>query len=433
MADSRQTDSIRRADGKSAEDRALDTFADLMIERISEINTDWKKPWFDTNSFLMPRNLSGRAYNGMNSFMLLLHTAKEKYELPVFLTYNQIAYTLNGKSKIQETEDNKPIVDLTPKDGEESKYVHINKGEKSFPVFLTLPMVKNKETHEIIPINEYNNMSDEEREKYYVKASSRVYNVFNIGQTNLKEARPELYAKIEKKFKEIDGQGREPQEEGKMFKFEPLDRMIKENKWICPISEIENQGAYFSPAKNEIVVPPKKNFADGESFYGNLLHEMVHSTGTETALNRFANKTDNARTDYAREELVAEMGAAVTAHKYGFDKHLKDDSAAYLKSWLSALKEDPSFLKTTLDDVKKASNFISNRIEQVKLDIREIETISVDVNNDGIDDISISSAIPDKKQGMNEPKEQQREQVAVPAAVAKAEPASEVHVGHRMR
>jgi antirestriction protein ArdC len=183
--------------------------------------------------------------------------------------------------------------------------------------------------------------------------------------------------------------------------------MVAENKWICPVRFEENKGAYYSPAKNEIVFPPKKNFIDGESFYGNLLHEMTHSTGSKELFGRLENKTDDRKFDYAREELVAEMSAAVVAHQYGFDKHIKDDSAAYLKSWLGSLKEDPSFLKTTLDDVKRASGFIANRIEEMHLDVREVQTITVDVNDDGIPDLAISDALADKKQGENESREQE--------------------------
>ena len=53
-------------DTKSAEDRALDTFAELMMERIKAIDKDWQKPWIEKGSFMMPRNLSGRPYNGIN-------------------------------------------------------------------------------------------------------------------------------------------------------------------------------------------------------------------------------------------------------------------------------------------------------------------------------------------------------------------------------
>ena len=397
-------------DGKSAEDRALDTFTELMMERIKAIDKDWQKPWIEKGSFVMPRNLSGRPYNGINTFLLLLYSAKRKFDMPVFVTHNQIAYDLNNKSKLKEDKTEKPAVDLKPAEGENPSFVHVLKGEKAFPVFLSIPMIKDQETNKPITLSEYNNMTREEQDKYYVRSYTHVYNVYNLQQTNLKEARPELYAKIEAKFKELDKSGIVPMEEGQMFKFAPLDKMVDENKWICPVRFEENKGAYYSPSKNEIVFPPKKNFIDGESFYGNLLHEMTHSTGSKELFGRLENKTDDKKFDYAREELVAEMSAAVVAHQYGFDKHIKDDSAAYLKSWLGSLKEDPSFLKTTLDDVKRASGFISGKIEEMRLDVREIQTVSVDVNGDGITDLAISDAIADKKQGEDE--RDSREEIA---------------------
>ena len=389
-------------DTKSAEDRALDTFAELMMERIKAIDKDWQKPWIEKGSFMMPRNLSGRPYNGINTFLLLLYSAKQKFDMPVFVTHNQIAYDLNNKSKLKEDKTEKPAVDLNPAEGENPGFVHVLKGEKAFPVFLSIPTVREKDTNKPITLSEYNDMTKEEQERYYVRSYTHVYNVYNLQQTNLKEARPELYAKIEAKFKELDKNGIVPMEEGQMFKFAPLDKMVADNKWICPVRFEENKGAYYSPSKNEIVFPPKKNFIDGESFYGNLLHEMTHSTGSKELFGRLENKTDDRKFDYAREELVAEMSAAVVAHQYGFDKHIKDDSAAYLKSWLGSLKEDPSFLKTTLDDVKRASGFINGKIEEMRLDVREIETITVDVNDDGIADMAISDALADKKQGENE-------------------------------
>ena len=57
------------------------------------------------------------------------------------------------------------------------------------------------------------------------------------------------------------------------------------------------------------------------------------------------------------------------AQRYGISKHLKEDSAAYLKSWLSSLKESPDFIKTTLQDVKKASSIITQKIDGIQLEI----------------------------------------------------------------
>ena len=73
--------------------------------------------------------------------------------------------------------------------------------------------------------------------------------------------------------------------------------------------------------------------------------------------------------EYAREALVAELTAALTAQRYGMTKHLKGDSAAYLKSWLDSLKESPQFIKTTLLDVKKATSMLTQHIDKIAMEI----------------------------------------------------------------
>ena len=65
-------------DGPSAEDRALDKFAEMMIEKISTLQSDWKKPWFTEGALSWPKNLSGREYNGMNASGLE-ESAKSNY------------------------------------------------------------------------------------------------------------------------------------------------------------------------------------------------------------------------------------------------------------------------------------------------------------------------------------------------------------------
>ena len=76
-------------DGKTSEDRALDLFADMMIERIKSLSSKdgWKKPWFTEGSLSWPKNLSGREYNGMNALMLMMHCEKNGYKLPIFCTF----------------------------------------------------------------------------------------------------------------------------------------------------------------------------------------------------------------------------------------------------------------------------------------------------------------------------------------------------------
>ena len=67
-------------DGLSAEDRALNTFAELMIEKIRNLQEDWKKPWFSPQVAQLPKNLNGRNYNGMNSIVLMLMQEKNGWQ-----------------------------------------------------------------------------------------------------------------------------------------------------------------------------------------------------------------------------------------------------------------------------------------------------------------------------------------------------------------
>ncbi|MCH5236031.1 MAG: hypothetical protein J1E16_12125, partial [Muribaculaceae bacterium] len=82
---------------------------------------------------------------------------------------------------------------------------------------------------------------------------------------------------------------------------------------------------------------------------------------------------------YAREELVAELGAALTCSSYGIVKNVKGDSAAYLKSWLDHLQKEPDFIKSTLQDVKKATAMVTSRIDRVQ---EQIDTYQSVVGNE---------------------------------------------------
>jgi antirestriction protein ArdC len=220
-------------------------------------------------------------------------------------------------------------------------------------------------------------MTEEERAKYNVYPKLQTYNVFNVeAQTNLKEARPELF----KKLQEQNEVSRPIQQEGEMFSFPAVDHMIAENKWICPIKPIYGDNAYFSISKNEIVVPEKRQFKSGESFYSNLAHEMAHSTGAENQLNRLKPSSFGSK-EYALEELVAEMSAAIVSQRYGMSKTLKEDSLPYLKSWLDSLKEEPAFIKTVLQDVKKASGMINQHIDKVQMELDKAEEVKQETTN----------------------------------------------------
>lgn len=337
----------------SAEDRALDRFTELMIDKIKSIDHDWQKPWFTEGALVWPRNMHGRRYNGGNALMLMLHAEKEGYKLPVWCTFNSIQRDLNPKQK----------------GAEECEAVHVLKGEKSFPVFLTTFTVIDKDTKDKIPWEDYKKLSNEEKKQYNVYPKNQVFNVFNVAQTNLQEVRPELYAKLEEQCAV-----KLPEQKGEVFSFPVIDAMIANNAWVCPIIPENQDRAYYSVSKDHIVVPTKEQFIDGESFYGTLLHEMTHSTGSESRLGRLKACTFGDE-NYSREELVAELGSALICQQNGIQKHVKGDSAAYLKSWLTELEESPDFIRTVMCDVKKATAVINYRMQEVSQQLENGQTV----------------------------------------------------------
>jgi antirestriction protein ArdC len=342
---------------RSAESKALEVFSNAMIEKISKIKDDWKQPWFTEGSMKWPKNLSGREYNGLNAVMLMLHCEKNGYKLPVFMTFDRVAslnYQKDKQGKRGQLLDDK---------GEPLPHVGVNKGEKAFPVFITTFTCIDKDTKEKIKYDDYKLMSEEDKKNVNVYPKMQVYSVFNVSQTNIQEARPELYAKLE-----AENQLKRPenmQGEGQQFAFPAIDTMITEQAWLCPIKPTYQDGAYYSISKDQIVVPEKKQFVDGESFYGTLLHEMTHSTGAEKRLGRIKPAAFGSA-EYAKEELVAELGASLVCSKYGIEKHVKDDSCAYIKCWLDNLKESPDFIKNVLMDVKRSASLITQRINEVQ-------------------------------------------------------------------
>ena len=330
----------QKAEGPNSEDKALDLFAEMMIEKIESIRQNWHKPWLTEGTLQWPRNLSGRDYNGMNALMLLLLCEKEGYKIPRFCTFDCVQRL------------NKP-----GKDGQELPRVSILRGEKSFPVMLTTFTCIHKETKEKIKYDDYKKLSNEVQLQYNVYPKMQVFRVFNVAQTNLQEARPELWEQLEiENGKRVEGR--------EMLDFEPVDTMIREDRWICPIKLRHQDEAYYSISKNEIIVPEKEQFKDGESFYGTLFHEMTHSTGAEGVLDRLKPAAFGSK-EYSREELVAELGSALVAQRYGMGKYIKTDSCAYLKDWLDRLKESPQFIKTVLLDVKKATSLITQRVDHI--------------------------------------------------------------------
>ena len=130
----------------SAADKALLRFTELMIDKIQTLQGDWKKPWFTPGTTQPPQNLSGRHYNGGNSLMLMMQAEKMGYDIPVWATFDRIT----NLNYIKDKHGN--VFQARDENNNKLPQVSVNKGEKSFPVFLTTFTVVNPETKEKIQV-----------------------------------------------------------------------------------------------------------------------------------------------------------------------------------------------------------------------------------------------------------------------------------------
>lgn len=120
------------------------------------------------------------------------------------------------------------------------------------------------------------------------------------------------------------------------------------------IIERESNGAFYNYSLDHIVMPRFEQFESANGFYSVLAHELTHWTGHKTRLNR---ELSADRKKYAFEELVAELGACFTCSKLGIRPDI-DASAAYIDSWLLALKHDKRFIFSAASLAQTASQYI---------------------------------------------------------------------------
>lgn len=341
---------IQKTKEPSKVDAALQRFAEMLIKRMEEMQKDWHKGWIGGGSmFGLPQNISGRTYEGSNAFLLFLHTAGNGYKAPVYMTYGQLH-----------------------KEG-----AHVLKGEKAVPVFKWGFSIKDKDGKKVTE-EEFHNMTDDEKKECNRRPFLKIYPEFNIDQTNMSEVNKEKYDAVVSQFRKTDV----PTITDGMYVNKAIDRMMEKQEWVCKIQyDKEEKGAYYNPAKDIVVLPtkaqfrihpddPEECFKDGQEYYGTALHEMAHSTGHPSRLDRLKPAAFGSP-EYAKEELVAELTSAMVGNTLGFDRRISDNNVAYLQNWTSALRKEPKFIVSVMADVNKASRIIIENIDKQRIALGE--------------------------------------------------------------
>lgn len=118
--------------------------------------------------------------------------------------------------------------------------------------------------------------------------------------------------------------------------------------------------AYYDPNSDAIVVPNYGQFEDKHTFFSTLFHELVHSTGSKSRLNRDLSGKFGSDS-YSKEELVAELGSAMICARLGIDNDdLYENHSAYVQTWIKQFKNDPRLLSYAGSKAQKAADFILN-------------------------------------------------------------------------
>ena len=131
------------------------------------------------------------------------------------------------------------------------------------------------------------------------------------------------------------------------------------NREQCRLYVEESAGAFYRPADDTVHVPLLSQYAIAEEYYSTLFHEMTHSTGHTSRLNRLTKVAAFGSQTYSREELVAEMGAAFMLAKLGIDcEKAFTNSVAYLQGWLRALKNDKKMIVVAAGKAEAAVEYI---------------------------------------------------------------------------
>tara|TARA_R110002072_G_scaffold289831_3_gene457127 strand:- start:7163 stop:8083 length:921 start_codon:yes stop_codon:yes gene_type:complete len=262
----------------------------------------WLKPWnaeHVAGRITRPLRAGGQPYKGINVLTLWESALSQHFTAPIWMTFNQ-AKELGA---------------------------NIRKGSKGTLVVYADRITRTETTE---------NGQESERGIYFMKA----YSVFNVEQ--IEGLPPHFYT--------IAASQAEPAE-----RIEVADQFFDHTG-----ADIRHGGnhAYYAPQDDYVQMPPFESFRDAESYCSTLAHEMTHWTKHPTRLDRDFGRRKFGDEGYAREELVAEIGAAFLCCDLGITPEPRDDHAAYLDHWLKVLKDDKRAIFRAAAHAQRAVDFL---------------------------------------------------------------------------
>lgn len=286
---------------------------DIVNERIFSLlekgEVPWKKPW---KSAGFPKNLvTGKEYRGINVWILF----SGYYASPYWLSYRQA----------------------------EERGGYVKKKEKGYPVvFWKLWDPETKEWKENNAKSDDTKTNEKENETRLTPVL-RYYTVYNVEQCEKVD-----YPKTE---------------ETKHQTFKEAEKIIDEmpNK---PQIVFEKNRAFYRHDTDTVNMPKLIQFKTVAGYYETFFHELAHSTGHPTRLNRATSTGvfDSGIKEYSKEELIAELGSAYLCAKVGLFPETENNQVGYIQGWLQALKDDKTMLVHAASQAQKAADYIFGKL-----------------------------------------------------------------------
>jgi antirestriction protein ArdC len=284
---------------------------DRIISMLERGVAPWQKPWNPAEaSVAMPRNpITDRNYRGGNAIHLMATALQRGYNDPRWMTYKQAA----------------------------EHGCQVRRGEKGTQIefWEVKPAPRGEASQGNTP------RQGEERDEEASRGTRlihRIYTVFNATQI---DGVPEYQPKRPTPFQVVSSGERILDNSGAQISHDQADR------------------AFYSRASDSIHLPPKEAFKDAAGYYGTALHELAHWTGHPSRLDR---STLNASyqfgdPNYAKEELRAELASVFLAAERGIP-HDPEQHAAYVESWIKALRQDKNEVFRAAHDASAATDYL---------------------------------------------------------------------------
>ena len=285
--------------------------ADKVIEAMETSGKNWAKHWAVPASEQPVSMSTGKAYRGINWLLLGIARSEHRYQSGRWATYKQ----WKGLG------------------------AQVRAGEKGEMVILYKPILIDEKKD-----------GKKTGEKVNVRLI-RAFTVFNADQ--------------------VDGYAIPKNDDG--FEWAEMPATVADDlaeRAGAVVGHNDKSSAFYIPSQDRINMPEQCQFDAAEGYAATLLHELTHWSGHETRCDRKLKNSFGTK-DYAKEELVAELGAAMMCGSLGISPEPREDHAKYLNGWIERLKDDPKVILSAAAKANQAAEWIFDAAEVQQSEVKE--------------------------------------------------------------